>query len=121
MYKTIKKLQHVFMDFNQPLGLHMNPNNRWSKMADSIPWDVFEQKYASLFKSKTGNVAKPLRMALGSLIIQTKYQYPDRELVEQLAENPYYQYFIGLLGYQESAPIEASVLVSFFVSVSAWK
>ena len=53
-------------------------------------------KYAELFPSGTGNVAKPLRMALGSLIIQTKFQYSDRELVEQITENPYLQYFIGL-------------------------
>lgn len=113
MYKIVDKLQHSFLDFNQPLGLHMNPNNRWIKMADSIPWDEFEKKYAALFKSHTGNVAKPLRLALGALIIQTKYQFSDRELVEQLTENPYYQYFIGLSGYQEEAPFEASVLVAF--------
>jgi hypothetical protein len=57
------------------------------------------------------DVEKPLRLVLGSLIIQTKYQYSDRELVEQLTENPYYQYFIGLLGYQEEPPIDASTLV----------
>ena len=91
----------------------MNPNNRWIKMADSIPWAQFEQKYARLFKGKNGKVAKPLRMALGSLIIQTKYQFSDRELVEQLTENPYYQYFIGLPGYQEKPPIDASTLVLF--------
>ena len=39
MYKPIDKLQHSFLDFNQPMGLHMNPNNRWIKMADRIPWD----------------------------------------------------------------------------------
>jgi len=82
-------------------------------MADSIPWEQFERKYARLFKGKKGNVAKPLRLALGSLIIQTKYQYSDRELVEQLTENPYYQYFIGLPGYQEEPPIDASTLVLF--------
>lgn len=82
-------------------------------MADSIPWEQFEQKYVRLFKGKNGNVAKPLRLALGSLIIQTKYQYSDRELVEQLTENPYYQYFIGLPGYQEEPPIDASTLVLF--------
>ena len=113
MYKPIDKLQHTFFDFNQPIGLQMNPNNRWIKMADNIPWDVFEEKYAKLFPSSTGNVAKPLRLALGSLIIQTKYQFSDRELVEQLTENPYYQYFIGLPGYQQEPPIEASVLVLF--------
>ena len=91
----------------------MNPNNRWIKMADSIPWAQFERKYARLFKGKNGKVAKPLRLALGSLIIQTKYQYSDRELVEQLTENPYYQYFIGLPGYQEEPPIDASTLVLF--------
>ena len=95
MYKPIDKLQHSFLDFNQPMGLHMNPDNRWVRLADRIPWDEFEVKYAKLFPSDTGNVAKPLRMALGALIIQTKFQFSDRELVEQIAENPYLQYFIG--------------------------
>jgi len=113
MYKTTDDSQKNFLCFNQPIGLHMNPNNRWIKMADSIPWEQFERKYARLFKGKNGNVAKPLRLALGSLIIQTKYQYSDRELVEQLTENPYYQYFIGLPGYQEEPPIDASTLVLF--------
>lgn len=65
----------------------MNPENRWVKMADAIPWEIFEKKYSRLFKGKNGRVAKPLRLALGSLIIQTKYQY-----------------FIGLPGYQEEPP-----------------
>ena len=38
--------------------------------------------------------AKPLRLALGSLIIQKQYDYSDRELVEQLTENPYYQFLL---------------------------
>ena len=113
MYKCTDNSQSNFLSFNQPLGLHMNPENRWIKMADAIPWEIFEKKYSRLFKGKNGRVAKPLRLALGSLIIQTKYQYSDRELVEQLTENPYYQYFIGLPGYQEEAPIDASTLVLF--------
>ena len=113
MYKYTDNTQSNFLDFNQPIGLHMNPENRWVKMADAIPWGVFEKKYSRLFKGKNGRVAKPLRLALGSLIIQTKYQYSDRELVEQLTENPYYQYFIGLPGYQEEPPIDASTLVLF--------
>ena len=30
-----------------------------------------------------------------------------------MTENPYYQYFIGLPGYQEEPPIDASTLVLF--------
>ena len=97
----------------------MNQDNRWIKLADRIPWDEFEEKYARLFPSGTGNVAKPLRMALGALIIQTRFQYSDRELVDQIAENPYLQYFIGLPGFQEEAPFDASTLVLFRKRISA--
>lgn len=119
MYIPSDETRHSFLDFNQPLGLEMNPNNRWVRLAEHVPWDRFEEKYAALFPSTTGNVAKPLRMALGSLIIQIKYDFSDRELVEQLTENPYYQYFIGLPGYQNTAPFEASSLVAFRKRITA--
>lgn len=119
MYKSDNKLQSSFLDFNQPMGLHMNQENRWIKMADMIPWDVFEKNYKHLFKSKTGNVAKPLRMALGALIIQTRFQYSDGELVQQITENHYLQYFIGLPGYQETPPFDASTLVLFRKRINA--
>lgn len=88
MYKKNLNRQFNLSDFNQPMGLQMNPENRWVKKADKIPWDAIEDKYASLFESTTGTVAKPLRMALGSLIIQTEYSFADRELVAQIQENP---------------------------------
>jgi len=69
MYKTTDSSQINFLSFNQPLGLSMNPQNRWVKMADSIPWSQFEERYSQLFDGTNGNVAKPLRLALGSLII----------------------------------------------------
>jgi hypothetical protein len=97
----------------------MNPKNRWITLADYIPWKEFEEKYAKLFQSDTGNVAISLRTALGSLIIQIKYGYADRELVDQLTENPYYQYFIGLPGYQDTAPFNPSSLVNFRKRISA--
>ena len=62
MYKTPSK-QLSFEDFNQPLGLHMDPNNRWIKKAEFIPWDLVEKKYKKLFKGFKGHVAKPARMA----------------------------------------------------------
>ena len=113
MYKAKDKSEYSFFDFNQPLGMHMNPENRWIRLAELIPWDEYEEKYASRFKSDTGNVAKPCRMALGALIIQKRLGFSDRELVEEITENPYLQYFIGLPGYQETPPFDASTLVAF--------
>ena len=112
MYKFEEK-QLSFTDFNQPQGLQMNPENRWIKKAEMIPWDTIEKEYAKLFPSRTGMPAKPLRMALGSLLIQKQYHFPDEELVEQIRENPYYQYFIGMSGYEDKIPFVPSLLVEF--------
>ena len=113
MYKFDRNHQFKLSDFNQPIGLKMNPENRWMKKAAAIPWNEIEEKYAALFPSKKGMPAKPLRTALGALIIQKQYGYSDRELVEQIRENPYYQFFIGLPGYQDEEPFVPSLLVEF--------
>ena len=113
MYKFDRYHQYSLSDFNQPLGIEMNPENRWVKKAAMIPWDEIEDRYAGLFPSKVGMPAKPLQTALGSLLIQKEYGYSDRELVEQIKENPYYQYFIGLPGYEYKAPFVPSLLVEF--------
>lgn len=91
----------------------MNPENRWVKKAKTIPWDAIEEKYAQLFPSKTDMPAKPLRMAPGSLLIQKQLSFSDRELVEELMENPYFQYFIGLRDTRWPPPFVPSLLVEF--------
>jgi hypothetical protein len=113
MYRKNQYRQFSITDFNQPFGLKMNPENRWVKKAAMIPWKAIEEKYATLFPSKTGMPAKPLRMALGSLLIQKQLGFSDRELVEEIVENPYFQYFIGLPAYQTEAPFVPSLLVEF--------
>lgn len=93
--------------------MKMNPDNRWVRKSETIPWDEIEEKYAKLFPSNTGNVAKPLRTALDSLLIQQQLHFPDEELVEEIRENPYFQYFIGLPGYVDKIPFVPSLLVEF--------
>lgn len=113
MYKFDRNHQFKLSDFNQPIGLKMNLENRWVKKAAAIPWNDIGEKYAALFPSKKGMPAKPLRTAPGSLIIQKQYECSDRELAEQICENPYYQFFIGLPGRQDEEPFVPSLLVEF--------
>ncbi len=82
-------------------------------MAELIPWSEFEQEYAENFSANFGAPAKSFRMALGALIIQEKLRTSDRETVEQIKENPYLQYFIGMSAYSNEAPFEPSMLVHF--------
>ncbi len=82
-------------------------------MANLIPWSEFEAEYASLFSEEMGAPAKTFRIALGALIIQERLGISDRKTVEQIRENPYLQYFIGLTKYQIEAPFDASMMVYF--------
>ena len=101
-------------DFKQPVGMNLKENNRWAKKAQTIPWTEIEKRYAALFTNRKGNVAKPLRLALGACIIQAEYGYSDEETALQIQENPYLQYFCGYAGYDDSKlPFDPSLMVYF--------
>ena len=101
-------------DFKQPVGMNLKESNRWVKKAQTIPWLDIEKRYAKLFTNRKGNVAKPLRLALGACIIQAEYGYSDEETGLQIQENPYLQYFCGYAGYDdEHLPFDPSLMVYF--------
>ena len=80
--------------FNTSCGRQLDRNDEWIKTSARLPWAAWEGLYAAMFPAKVGNVAKPCRMVLGSLILQARMGFSDRELVNQLTQNPYYQYFV---------------------------
>ena len=85
----------------------------WIKLAALIPRDELEDDYAAQFCKGFGAPAKPFRMALGALIVKTRLNLTDEELVEQIKEHPYLKFFIGLEAFQFSAPSDPSMMVSF--------
>jgi hypothetical protein len=113
MYKKAEYLETESENFELPFGGKLAADNRWVIMAKLIPWLEVEEEYAKKFTILVGAPAKPSRMALGALIIKEKLGISDRETVEQIRENPYLQYFIGLNSYRNEAPFEASMLVHF--------
>ena len=112
MYKFPSK-QIGINDFGMPLGMKLDSENRWVKKAALIPWEEIEVRYAALFKNRKGNVAKPLRLALGALLIQTQYKYSDNEVPLQIQETPCLQYFCGMTAYEDKLPFESSLMVYF--------
>ena len=94
--------------------MNLKESNRWVQKAMTIPWNEIEKRYAALFTNRKGNVAKPLRLALGARIIQAEYGYSDEETALQIQENPYLQYFCGYEGYDDSRlPFDPSLMVYF--------
>lgn len=113
MYKSSEYKQITIFDFQQPAGVQLDPKNEWVVAGDLVPWRELEIMYAAKFPSKVGNVAKPLRVALGSLIIQARKGLSDAKTVQEIKENPYLQYFIGLEAFQSEAPFDSSSMTHF--------
>lgn len=114
MYKHNERQMILPHEFFLPFGGKLNPENRWCKMAALIPWDIIEDKYAKSFKNlKNGNEALSVRMAIGSLVIQSHESLSDRKLLINITENAYMQYFIGLHAFVEKPPFDPSLLVHF--------
>ncbi len=113
MYRKKQRSPITPENFELLPGTKLSCENRWVIMAELIPWEEFEEEYAKQFKLEKGAPAKPFRMALGALIIKEQLGISDRETVEQIRENPYLQYFIGLETYTFKAPFEASMMVHF--------
>ena len=94
-------------------GGKLNRQNRLVLLADLIPWDEVETRYVSLFFANNRQAAFSVRVAWGALIIKEKKNVSDEELVEDIRENPYLQYFLGYEGYKDELPFDPSMMVHF--------
>ena len=113
MYRKDNPHQLKFENFYLPFGGHLRSDNRWVILAGQIPWDKIEQSYGAFFSEDNGCPAKLARMALGALLIKERLGTTDRETVEQITENPYLQYFLGLMEYQDVPPFDHSMMTHF--------
>ena len=105
--------QITLFQFGQSAGLELDPENRWVKMAHKIDWDKIENKYCHLYCSDNGAPAKPIRLAICSLLIKQIEDMADEKLVLHIQENPYMQYFCGIKEFSRELPFEPSLMVSF--------
>jgi hypothetical protein len=110
MYRIEQQIS--ISEFISPFG-KLNPENRWVKMANMIPWRKYESEYAMQFSEDNGAPAIPFRMALGTVLLKQSTHHSDEELLLNITENPYMQYMIGLTEYTDQAPFCASSITNF--------
>ena len=118
MYR-IPEYTPEFDQFDMVFGGSLKADNRWVTLAGLIPWKDVEEKYSKLFVANNGRPAIPVRVALGALIIKEKKNLSDEELVEDIRESPYLQYFLGYEGYKYEIPFDPSMMVHFRKRLSA--
>ena len=106
--------QPEFVDFYLPFSGRLNASNRWVQLAELMPWDEVERCYSeSLAGTGMGAPAKTGRMAYGALVIKERLGITDEETAEQVCENPYLQYFLGLQEYRDGNVFDPSMMVHF--------
>lgn len=112
MIRYKPKAQLFLEGFETPFSQNLSANNRWVILAQMIPWDKLADVYYRELRSKEGPPTLDARMVIGAVIIKHMLNIDDREVVQQISENMYLQYFVGLSGFQTEAPFDASLMVS---------
>ena len=97
--------------FSLPFGGSLNPQNRWVKWSEVIPWDDLATCYYKTMNPGKGRPGKDARLVIGAMIIKHKLTLSDEETVMQIQENPYLQYFVGFSSYVDKPPFAASLFV----------
>ena len=112
MIKYRSSRQLSLSEFILPFNGSLDKDNRWVKLANILPWDELVSVYARGLSSRRGRGTLDLRVELGVLLIQGLMGYTDREVIAQIQENPYLQYFLGYEEYSYRRVFDPSLLVT---------
>ena len=82
-------------------------------LANKIEWPVFENAFKKHYSSNMGKPSKPIRLMVALLILKYVRNLSDESVVEQWAENSYYQYFSGEHSFVPGIPCVPTELVAF--------
>lgn len=98
--------------FETPFEKKLDPNNRWVKLAERLPWDEMAQIYLRCLSKKMGRPSVDARVVIGALIVKHRLKLSDRETIEMVQENIYLQYFLGYSSFNPEPPFDASLFVT---------
>jgi IS5 family transposase len=83
------------------------------QLANKINWGLFEDTFRKHYSATHGKPGKPIRLMVSLLILKQVRNLSDESIVEQWAENSYYQYFGGEVCFKAKSPCVATELVEF--------
>lgn len=83
------------------------------KLTHAIRWNVFEEAFSKHYSKGMGRPAKSIRLMTGLLILKYLRNLSDESVVEQWAENAYFQYFCGESSFCSRKPCVDKDLVYF--------
>mgnify|MGYP000949864382 FL=1 len=97
--------------FTTPFDQKLDPENRWVKMADMVPWDAMAKVFYSRMSKDVGRSSVDLRVVLGALLVKHIEGLSDEDAILYIQENIYAQYFVGLPSFQTRPVFVPSLFV----------
>ena len=82
-------------------------------LSHQIDWNLFESSFSQHYSPDFGAPSKPIRLMVSLLMLKHIRNLSDESIVEQWAENAYYQYFSGEKVFASKQPCVATELVEF--------
>ena len=82
-------------------------------LSNRLDWKKFDDAFKKHYSQTNGAPAKPIRLMVGLLILKHIRNLSDESVVEQWAENAYYQYFCGENYFASAKPCVPTELVEF--------
>ena len=113
MYYQEDRNQLTIEEFFQPFGGKLRKDNRWVQLAGIMPWEYIEKVYIQNLSEKTGRPAISSRIAFGAIFINTYCHLTDEGTGQELQENSYMQYFVGLHEFHAEPLFDPSMMVHF--------
>lgn len=113
MYYRDNSEQLAMEEFFQPFGGRLRKDNRWVRLAGIMPWEYIEDIYAKNLSGETGRPAISSRIAFGAIFIKEFCHLTDEGTVQEIQENSYMQYFLGLHEFQTEPLFDPSMMVHF--------
>ena len=113
MYYQDDREQLNIEEFFQPFGGRLRKDNRWVRLAAIMPWEYIEKVYIQNLSEETGRPAISSRIAFGAIFIKEYCHFTDEGTVQELQENSYMQYFVGLHEFHAEPLFDPSMMVHF--------
>jgi len=97
--------------FKTPFENELDPDNRWVRMAELVPWDDMAQVFFDSLSEDQGRPSVDLRIILGALLVKHIQRLGDEDTIDYIQENIYAQYFVGLSSFQVDPVFAPSLFV----------
>ena len=108
-----KPRNHVQLGFYSTFEEQLDHHHPLYILAKAIYWNQFDDAFEKHYSATMGAPAKPIRLMVALQILKHVRNLSDESVVEQWAENAYYQYFSGENVFACKAPCVPTELVEF--------